>query len=213
MKTALLSIALALCVFSPLCRADFIVGSVGFDFKAEPADPLVGDTIQVSREITDVRTNHLRKGFFSEGPALTEGTVWSNFVVPAFPGTSQSLKIENADFGSFTATVISDVLFAEEGVSTPTTRRIRYLGTWSPGTNAKFTGYTDPVIAQLVLVFDTISPVDGTVIPALMSFAAQGAAVPEPGSLLLLGAVGIAVPLRRRLSRRSSEKQPSAADA
>ncbi|MFM7059457.1 MAG: PEP-CTERM sorting domain-containing protein [Planctomycetota bacterium] len=208
MKTALLSIALALCVCSPACRADFIVGSVGFSFETDPFDSTLG--MDAEREITSVKTTNARSGFFSQAGGFPSGTDWATFTVPDFASSDKSLTISNADFGTFTATVINDVLIQLPGLSQPTGRNMSLLGTWLPGTNSRFTGFTDPVVAELSLTLITTSTMKNSVVSGAMVFAAHGAAVPEPGSLLLLGAVSIAVPLRRRLKRRSAPQSAAA---
>jgi hypothetical protein len=199
MKTALLSIALALCVFSPACRADFIVGSVGFNFSTDPFDSAAG--MAVERAVKNVETRSERSGFFSQGGGFPVGTAWSDFNVPDFYSADKSLVISNSDFGTFTATVLSDMLISSSTGGTPTGRNINYRGMWLPGTNPKFAVYTDPVVAELALTLITTSLSDKSVVTGVMVFAAHGAAVPEPGSLLLLGAVSVAVPLRRRWKR------------
>lgn len=199
MKTALLSIALALCVLSPACRADFIVGSVGFNFITDPFDSAAG--MAVERAVKNVETRSERSGFFSQGGGFPVGTVWSDFNVPNFYSADKSLVMSNSDFGTFTATVINDTLNSLPTGGLPTGRNINFRGTWQPGTNPNFAGYTDPVIAELALTLITTSLTDNSVVTGVMVFAAHGAAVPEPGSLLLLGAVSVAVPLRRRWKR------------
>jgi len=208
MKTALLSIALALCVSSSTCRADFIVGSVGFDFKTDPFDSAAG--MDVQRSVKNVITRDERSGFFSQGGGFPVGTAWSDFNLPDFYSADKSLVITNSDFGTFTATVMNDMLISFPNAAVPTGRVISYRGTWLPGTNPNFAGYTDPVIAELSMMLVTTSMLDKSVVTGTMVFAAHGAAVPEPGSLLLLGAVSVAVPLRRRWKRGTSAATPAA---
>ncbi len=210
MKTALLSIALALCVCSPVCRADFIVGSVAFSFVTDPFDSSLG--MDAQRDITEVKTTSPRSGFFSQAGGFPVGTPWGSFTLPDFVAVDKSLTIANADFGTFTASIFSDVLFQVPGFSVPTGRNVSFLGTWLPGTNARFAGYTDPVVAELSLTLITTSTLKDSVVTGALVFASHGAVVPEPGSLLLLGAVSIAVPLRRRLKRRVSVPPTGMAD-
>lgn len=199
MKTALLSIALAICVFSPVCHADFIVGSVGFNFTTDPFDSAAG--MGAERAVTNLETRNERSGFFSQGGGFPIGTVWSDFTLPDFSSADKSLVMSNSDFGTFTATVIHDMLISFPTGSQPIGRVINFRGTWLPGTNPKFAGYTDPVVAELSLNLITTSLTHNSVVSGGMVFAAHGAAVPEPGSLLLLGAVSVVVPLRRRWKR------------
>jgi hypothetical protein len=210
MKTALLSIALALCVCSPVCRADFIVGSVDFSLTLVPTDPSVG--LDRQQELTDLKTGDTTTGFFSQSGGFPEGTPWGSFTLPDFAAIDKSLTISNADFGTFNASILNDQLIPSGEPVRPVARVVRLLGTWIPGTNPRFAGYTDPVVAEMTLSLITTSLNSTSAVSESMVFAAYGAAVPEPGSLLLLGAVSIAVPLRRRLKRRVSVPPTGMAD-
>lgn len=201
MKMALLSIATALILSSSVCHADFIVGSVGFNIEVEPVTGALEGELQVS----ELRTKKARSGFFAD-VAFPQFTPWGDFTIGSFSMAGSPISISNADFGSFDASVIRDtVAYADPAnpLSKVVGRNMSFLGTWIPGTNPLFVGYTNPVEAEIAFTLTTTNDISGSVLNGAIVFAARGEAIPEPGSVLFLSASAVAVQLRRRFKRRT----------
>lgn len=201
MKMALLSIAAAMFFSTASCKADFIVGSVGFNVEIQPVSGFLEDSFH----ITDLSSKKGRTGFFHD-VSFAPTTPWGNFDIADFSMVGQPITVSNADFGAFNGTVISDVIQRLDPL-VPTSRvvdrQLTFSGTWLPGTNPNFIGYTDPVIAEIKFTLTTTGGHPYAALNGSMVFAAHGQAVPEPGTLVFLTAAGVAVQLRRRLKRKS----------
>jgi hypothetical protein len=199
---ALLSIAAAMFFSSASCKADFIVGSVGFNVEVEPVTGALEDGFH----ITDLSSKKGRTGFFAD-VAFPTMTPWGNFDILDYSMVGQSIDVSNPDFGDFNGTVTSDILQRVDLLD-PTSRvvdrQLTFAGTWLPGTNPKFVGYMNPVIAEIKFALTTTAGHPDAVLGGSMVFAAHGQAVPEPGTLVFLTAAGAAVQLRRRLRRKSA---------
>jgi hypothetical protein len=211
MRLALLSIAAAMFFCSTACKADFIIGSVGFNVEIEPVTGLLDGSFH----ITDLSSKKGRTGFFND-VSFPSATPWGNFDIADFSMVGQPITVSNTDFGAFNGSVISDVIQRLDPLN-PTSRvvdrQLTFSGTWLPGTNPKFIGYTDPVISEIKFTLTTTGGHPNAALNGSMVFAAHGQAVPEPGTLVFLTAAGAAVQLRRRLKRKSDASAEESAVA
>lgn len=211
MRLALLSIAAVMFFSSATCKADFIIGSVGFNVEIEPVTGLLDGSFH----IIDLSSKKGRTGFFND-VSFPTSTPWGNFDIADFSMAGQPITISNTDFGAFSGSVITDVVQRVDPLN-PTSRvvdrQLTVLGTWLPGTNPHFIGYTDPVVAEIKFTLTTTGSTLDAALNGSMVFAAHGQAVPEPGTLVFLTAAGAAVQLRRRLKRKSDASAEESAVA
>jgi len=193
MRIFLLSALLVSAVSNSIAFADYMTGSVAFDSVKTPGTGSLNQSITFS----NLTSNASRGGFFTNLPV---GTAWGNFSLSTAPSTGSAVSVSNADFGTFSGIVTTDR--TEFPIEDSFFRFVTIAGTWTPGTNPLFNGFTSNHRAGLTISFNR----GNTYNPALngsITFQSYGAApVPEPSAFAFAGtALGALVWLRRRRNR------------
>lgn len=193
MRIFLLSALLVSAVSNSIAFADYMSGSVAFDSVKTPGTGSLNQSITFS----SLFSNTSRGGFFTNLPT---GTAWGNFSLSTAPSTGSAISVANADFGTFSGIVTSDT--TEFPQFNSFFRLVTIAGTWTPGSNSLFNGFTSNHRADLTIAFNR----GNTYNPALngsITFQSYGAAaVPEPSTFAFAGTalVGL-IWLRRRRSQ------------
>ena len=193
MRIFLLSALLVSAVSNSIAFADYMTGSVAFDSVKTPGTGSLNQSITFS----NLTSNASRGGFFTNLPV---GTAWGDFSLSTAPSTGSTISVSNADFGTFSGIVTTDS--PEFQISNSFFRFVTIAGTWTPGSNSLFNGFTSNHSAELSIAFTR----GNTYNPALngsITFQSYGAApVPEPSTFAFAGtALGALVWLRRRRNR------------
>jgi hypothetical protein len=211
MKTACL-FAVALCsLVSTPAYADYINGDIGFDPGIDLFD-VNGDgfnfgDLRGEFLISNVETGISKSGFFKD-VNFPRNTPWGDFYIKQH-GTmlGTSINISNADFGSFSGTVVIDTISANPASGNPTgfaDRDLFFVGSWSPGTNTLFNGFRNTVDTTIRLSLITFKLGERQIFNADMLLTTT--AVPEPCSALIAGVLaGAHVYRRRRLRKTQAE--------
>ena len=193
MRIFLLSALLVSAVSNSIAFADYMSGSVAFDSVKTPGTGSLNQSITFS----SLFSNSSRGGFFTNLPI---GTAWGDFSLSTAPATGSTISVANADFGTFSGIVTSDT--TEFSQFNSFFRLVTVAGTWTPGSNSLFNGFTSDHRAELTISFNR----GNTYNPALngsITFQSYGAAaVPEPSTFAFAGTalVGL-IWLRRRRSQ------------
>jgi hypothetical protein len=178
MRIFLLSALLVSAVSSSTAFADYMTGSVAFDSVKTPGTGSLNQSITFS----NLTSNASRGGFFTNLPT---GTAWGNFSLSTAPSTGSTISVSNADFGTFSGIVTTDS--PEFQISNSFFRFVTVAGTWTPGSNPLFNGFTSNHSAELSISFNR----GNTYNPALngsITFQSYGAApVPEPSTFAFAG--------------------------
>jgi hypothetical protein len=197
MRIFLLSALLVSAVSNSIAFADYMSGSVAFDSVKTPGTGSLNQSITFSNLLSSTG----RGGFFSNLPI---GTAWGNFSLSTAPATGSTIFVSNADFGTFSGIVTSDTSeFSKLASVNSFFRLVTIAGTWTPGSNSLFNGFTSNHRAELTISFNR-GNTDDPALNGSITFQSYGTAVPEPSTFMFAGTalVGL-VWLRRR------RKQPA----
>ena len=203
MKTACLSVVALCLLLSTPVYADYIEGSISFDPGTKPFD-VNGDgfnfgDLRGEFRINNVKTSSSSDGFFKD-VNFPEYSLWGDFYIKQFGAMlGTTINISNVDFGSFSGTVVSDIITPSpaSGVAAGFPERdLFFVGSWSPGTNALFDGFRDTVNTTIFLNIATYQGGKWQVFNSDIIMVTS--AVPEPCSALIAGVLAGAHVYRRR---------------
>lgn len=176
--------------FSCTCaRAEYLLGSVGFNAGVNPGS----GTLKQPITFLNLQTSTSNSGFLNGFPA---NTAWGSFQLNAPNAETQVISISDPGFGDFTGTVITDTgeYTLGTGFSAALKRDVTVEGQWNPGNNPFFGTDSGGRLAALTIALTRNRPpypwTGNTAISAALTLQTYGnAAVPEPSAVLLAGAV------------------------
>lgn len=206
MKTACLIVLTLVSLFNSPVYADYINGDISFDpgidlFDAN-ADGFNSNDLSGEFLISGVETGNSKSGFFAD-VSFPKNSLWGDFYVQQF-GAMQgtSINISNADFGSFSGTVVIDAI--TPNLTGTTDRDLLFVGKWTPGANVLFDGFRNTVDTTIRLSIIRIGQGNGQTFNADMLLTTS--AVPEPCSAVIAGVLaGMHIYRRRRSQKAPAE--------